>query len=186
MSRFSSRVVVLGLGVALVAVLSRPALAIKQFQDEFKSLYVKEGSPLAAEVERVKCNVCHVGKEKKERNAYGKALDERLDKKADKADKEKIRKALEEVIDSRLAELDRASADAVHRAIGVTAIGLWGATSAAAISLAVAALRQVDEPARGRIRAAAIAKVSAFEQDGTIRVPGVARCIVGSKTDAGA
>ena len=97
MSRFSSRVVVLGLGVALVAGLSRPALAIKQFQDEFKSLYVKEGSPLAAEVERVKCNVCHVGKEKKERNAYGKALDERLDKKADKENKDKIRKMLEEV-----------------------------------------------------------------------------------------
>jgi hypothetical protein len=58
---------------------------------------VQEGTPLAAEVERVKCNVCHVGKDKKERKAYGKALDERLDKKADKDDKEKIRKMLEEV-----------------------------------------------------------------------------------------
>jgi hypothetical protein len=49
------------------------------------------------------------------------------------------------------------------------------------VSLAVAALQQVDEPARERIRANAIAKVSAFEKDGKFRVPGVARCIVGTK-----
>jgi SAM-dependent methyltransferase len=52
------------------------------------------------------------------------------------------------------------------------------------VSLAVAALQQVDEPARDRIRATAIAKVRAFEKDGKIRVPGVARCIVGTKPDA--
>jgi SAM-dependent methyltransferase len=52
------------------------------------------------------------------------------------------------------------------------------------VSLAVAALQQVDAPARERIRAHAIAKVSAFEQDGNVRVPGVARCIVGSKPGA--
>ena len=49
------------------------------------------------------------------------------------------------------------------------------------VSLAVAALQQVDAPARERIRAHAIAKVSAFEKDGKVRVPGVARCIVGTK-----
>jgi len=54
------------------------------------------------------------------------------------------------------------------------------------VSLAVAALEQVDEPARERIRANAIAKVSAFEKDGKVRVPGVARCIVGTKQDASA
>jgi len=53
------------------------------------------------------------------------------------------------------------------------------------VSLAVAALQQVDEPARARIRADVIAKVSAFEKDGEVRVPGVARCIVGTKPDAG-
>ena len=52
------------------------------------------------------------------------------------------------------------------------------------VSLAVAALEQVDTPARERIRANAIAKVSAFEKDGKVRVPGVARCIVGTKQDA--
>ncbi len=50
------------------------------------------------------------------------------------------------------------------------------------VSIAVAALRQVDEAARDRIRAYAIEKVRAFEKDGEIRVPGVARCIVGTKS----
>jgi SAM-dependent methyltransferase len=54
------------------------------------------------------------------------------------------------------------------------------------VSLAVAALQQVDGRARERIRARAIAKASAFEKDGTVRVPGVARCIVGTKRDANA
>jgi hypothetical protein len=49
------------------------------------------------------------------------------------------------------------------------------------VSLAAAALQQVDEPARERIRTLAIANVSAFEKDGTVRVPGLARCIVGRK-----
>ena len=53
------------------------------------------------------------------------------------------------------------------------------------VSLAVVALQQVDEPARERIRATAIAAVSAYERDGKVRVPGVARCIVGTKQDAG-
>jgi ubiquinone/menaquinone biosynthesis C-methylase UbiE len=49
------------------------------------------------------------------------------------------------------------------------------------VSLAQAALRQVDDAARERVRAEAIAKVRVFEQDGVVRVPGAARCIVGRK-----
>lgn len=49
------------------------------------------------------------------------------------------------------------------------------------VSLAAAALRQVDEPARERIANDVIAKVSAYEKDGTVTVPGVARCIVATK-----
>jgi SAM-dependent methyltransferase len=49
------------------------------------------------------------------------------------------------------------------------------------VSLAAAALQQVDEPARERIAKAVIDKVSTYEEDGTVRVPGVARCIVGTK-----
>jgi len=49
------------------------------------------------------------------------------------------------------------------------------------VSLAVAALQHVDEPARERIGAAVIATVSAYETGGEVRIPGVARCIVGTK-----
>ncbi len=49
------------------------------------------------------------------------------------------------------------------------------------VSLAVAALQQVDESARERIRANVIANVSVFEKDSKVRVPGMARCIVGTK-----
>jgi len=52
------------------------------------------------------------------------------------------------------------------------------------VSLAVAALQQVDAPARARIRAHAIANVRAFEKGGKVRVPGLARCIVGTKPHA--
>jgi SAM-dependent methyltransferase len=51
------------------------------------------------------------------------------------------------------------------------------------VSLAAAALQQVDEAARERIRARAIAEVRAFERDGDVRVPGLARCIAGTKPD---
>jgi hypothetical protein len=94
----SSFAVMVGVGVAFVAgASSRPAFAIKQFADEFKAVYVKPGSTLAAAVETAKCNVCHVGSNKKERNAYGNALAELLDKKEDAKNVEKIRKALETV-----------------------------------------------------------------------------------------
>lgn len=49
------------------------------------------------------------------------------------------------------------------------------------VSLAVDALQQLDEPARERIRAAVIASVRDYDKDGKVRVPGVARCIVGTK-----
>jgi SAM-dependent methyltransferase len=49
------------------------------------------------------------------------------------------------------------------------------------VSLVAAALQQVDEPARERIRAEAIAKVREYGEDGAVRVPGAARCIVGTK-----
>ena len=49
------------------------------------------------------------------------------------------------------------------------------------VSLAVAALQQVDEPARERIARAVIAEAGAYEVGGEVRIPGVARCIVGTK-----
>ncbi len=51
------------------------------------------------------------------------------------------------------------------------------------VSIAMAALQRVDESARERIRAHAISAVSVFETNGTVRVPGLARCIVGTTPD---
>ncbi len=74
-----------------------PAEAIPPFQKEFVKMYVKPGSPLEAQVKKVKCNICHKGKKKKNRNAYGDALAKLLDRKKDKKNVEKIRKALKQV-----------------------------------------------------------------------------------------
>jgi SAM-dependent methyltransferase len=52
------------------------------------------------------------------------------------------------------------------------------------VSLAVAALRQVDEAARERIRDVALANVRPFESNGVVRVPGRARCVLGTKPSA--
>src|SRR5581483_4464825 len=60
----------------------------------------------------------------------------------------------------------------------------WDMTSEH-VSLAVAALEQVVEAARQRIRATAMANGSPFEKDGRVRVPGLARCIVGTKPAPG-
>lgn len=90
------RLAAFGLVIATAAS-AREAYAIKQFADQFKEVYVKDGTPLAAEVETAKCNVCHKGKSKKDRNAYGEALAKLLDKKEDKDNKDKIRQALETV-----------------------------------------------------------------------------------------
>ena len=49
------------------------------------------------------------------------------------------------------------------------------------VSIAVAALADVDDDAPERIRATVIANVAPFEKDGEVRVPGAARCIVGTK-----
>jgi ubiquinone/menaquinone biosynthesis C-methylase UbiE len=49
------------------------------------------------------------------------------------------------------------------------------------VSLAVAALQRIDEAARERVARAVIANVCAYEVGGKVRVPGVARCVVGTK-----
>lgn len=84
------------------------AKAIPPFFNEFKAKYVKADGDagdkeFAALVEKTKCNVCHFGKEKKNKNDYGKALDKLLDKKADAKDKEKIQKALDTVAEQKSA-----------------------------------------------------------------------------------
>lgn len=52
------------------------------------------------------------------------------------------------------------------------------------VSLAVAALQRVDESARKRIAKVAIGKASEYEVDGKVKVPGLSRCIVGTKPNS--
>jgi ubiquinone/menaquinone biosynthesis C-methylase UbiE len=50
------------------------------------------------------------------------------------------------------------------------------------VSSAVVALERVDDATRERIADEVMARVRDYERDGEIRVPGVARCIVGTKS----
>jgi hypothetical protein len=91
-----------GFAVGMLLGTVRSAHAVNDFKKEFESVYVKkqptseaEKSLLAA-VNKAKCNVCHVGTSKKERNEYGKALATFLTKK-DAKNTEKIHEALEKV-----------------------------------------------------------------------------------------
>jgi SAM-dependent methyltransferase len=52
------------------------------------------------------------------------------------------------------------------------------------VSLAAAALKQVDEPARRRIADAVVRGVRAYQSGGEVRVPGLARCVVGTRPEA--
>ena len=78
------------------------ATAVEPFKKEFDAKYVKKDATtdaeknLAAAAEKAKCNICHVGKSKKNRNEYGKALGTLLTKK-DGKDSAKIQDALEKV-----------------------------------------------------------------------------------------
>jgi hypothetical protein len=91
------------------------AHAIDPFKKEFEAKYVKAepGTPeemaLTAAVKKAKCNVCHVGVKKKDKNAYGLALDALLDKKADAKDKAKIQESLDKVAEMKSDPNDAAS-----------------------------------------------------------------------------
>jgi hypothetical protein len=88
---------------------TRPALAIKPFFDEFKKDYIEnnENKKFAEEAGKapVGCLICHQGKEKKSRNAFGKELGKLLDKKKDAKDTAKMdsafKKALEMHVDPK-------------------------------------------------------------------------------------
>lgn len=51
------------------------------------------------------------------------------------------------------------------------------------VSLAAAALQKVDAPTRARIQAKIVASLAAYEKDDKVRVPGISRCIVGTKSE---
>ena len=72
--------------VGAFLVSASPAFAVKQFYDEFKEVYVNNGNLDASAVAKAKCNICHEGKSKKDKNAYGELLDNCLLYTSDAAD----------------------------------------------------------------------------------------------------
>ena len=128
--------------------LASPAWAIKPFQDQFYALYLDQQSndpdstAYATTVRAAKCNLCHVGNRKKDRNTYGSELAKLLDRSTDKGDVEKIRASL-----MRVAELKSDRNDEASKTFGqlIAARQLPGATPENAISLMNTVARS-DEP----------------------------------------
>ncbi len=92
--------------VILSGIFANPVQAIPPFKKQFEAIYVQGNSSadFVDTVKKAKCFVCHDRKKddegktsKKNRNAYGKELSKLLDKKADKKNVEKIKKALLQV-----------------------------------------------------------------------------------------
>jgi len=95
---FVASVVVI-VGVTSLATLRvETATAMPPFKKAFDAKYVKPDSAndkeksFAAEAKKVNCNVCHKGKSKKMRNAYGEAVDKFIEK--TEKDPAKIEEAL--------------------------------------------------------------------------------------------
>ena len=92
-----------------------PARADKSFRDEFIAKYAKpdgkdpKDQAFAAACEKAKCNICHEGKSKKDRNRYGAALGKLLNREKDKDNKEKIQAALDKVAKLKLDPKDEKS-----------------------------------------------------------------------------
>lgn len=97
--------------------LTSSASAVAPFSKQFVKTYVDDNKEVSEDfaeaVKKAKCNVCHYGKSKKNRNDYGKALAELLDKndfkssaiKADpKGAEKKIVEAFEKVAKEKNAD----------------------------------------------------------------------------------
>ena len=88
----------------LLSATARPAAAVLQFYKVWETEYLTNhpDKDYAALVKKPanRCFVCHVGKKRTHRNAYGKQLEELLDAKKDTKDKEKILAAIKKVGDS--------------------------------------------------------------------------------------
>ena len=134
----------------LLGLLASSAGAVKPFQDQFYDHYLDPQSAdadavaYAALVREAKCNLCHVGNSKKNRNTYGMELAKRLDAKQDKSNAEKIWTVLEQV-----AQLKSSPDDVQAKTFGqlIAARYLPGAEPHAAIS-PMDTVARPDEPLR--------------------------------------
>ena len=101
----------LALTGAMVLMLNANAFAIPVFKKQWDETYVADNKNEAfvAAAEEAKCNVCHYGKSKKNRNDYGEALHKYLEKDEFKsarvkAEPEKVKAEIEEAF-KKVAEM---------------------------------------------------------------------------------
>jgi hypothetical protein len=87
--------------LAVLVAFASPVLAIPQFYAEFKKDYIDtlKDKKFAEAISKadVKCLICHQGKQKKNRNSFGKEVGKLLTKK-DKSDNEKIAAGLKKAL----------------------------------------------------------------------------------------
>lgn len=138
--------------VSLLAIptLASSAWAVRPFQEQFYSFYLNEQSTNLEDIAYVtavrdaKCNLCHWGNRKKDKNTYGIELAKLLAGTADKRNSEKIRNAL-----IRAAEAKSNPDDVDSKTFGelIAARQLPGAEPRAAVSL-LDTVARLDEPLR--------------------------------------
>jgi hypothetical protein len=89
-----------------VSFFAKPASAVPPFQKQFYDQYLEgnANAEFVAEVKKAKCNLCHVGKKKTDRNAYAKELSKLLDKKKDAKDPAAIKAAMDKVAEMKTGE----------------------------------------------------------------------------------
>lgn len=98
-----SRVCLPIIAILVLGPLASVGWSIRPFQNEFYATYLDEtrgdadDDAYGALVREAKCNLCHIGNRKKDRNTYGIELGKLLDHREDKGNVTKIRDALQQV-----------------------------------------------------------------------------------------
>jgi hypothetical protein len=87
----------------IVALAADRAAAVPAFREQFRAKYIKPDSKDPKDIalrdafDRSGCNLCHVGEDRANRNAYGRALAKFVSRKTDTRNKEKIQAALDKI-----------------------------------------------------------------------------------------
>jgi hypothetical protein len=97
----------------MLSATAQPAAAVLQFYKVWETEYLTNhpDQDYATLVKKPanRCFVCHVGKKRTHRNAYGKQLEDLLDVKKDIRDKDKVLSAIKQVADMHIDPNDDTS-----------------------------------------------------------------------------
>jgi hypothetical protein len=94
--------------VGLMVGISAPASARMQYKKAFDAEYMKEGSAMHKALNGTSnCNVCHQGKDRKNRNALGVAIQKVLGDEKNVMDAEKVNAALSKAVKEKAPKSDK-------------------------------------------------------------------------------